>query len=167
MQIDAIDVLLTSGLLGTIVTVVAKWLHDRKKIPLEREAVLASASETNVTSALAIAAEARATAQATKERYDEDTKRERDRHDREMGSVVERLTRLEDTNRDLTHQVQVLKDDDAVKSQRITNLEDHVGRVEGKLAQARQKIVDLLEYIKAHTTGTGEIPVVDLTIFDK
>jgi len=166
---DAMDLLLSSGLAATILGLVAKWLHDRKKAPLEREAALSAASQQNVDSALAIAADARETVKVVKDQLTEDAKRERARHDREMTSMRARLTRIEEDNDTLSREVGDLKAADAAKTRELAYQSTRISRLQNNLLTAKQMVQHLLDYIKDHvpvTTATSEIPVVDFTIFD-
>lgn len=169
--IELFDVLLTSGFITTLLGLYVKWRHDKKKAPLEREAVLATASQQNVTDALAISAEARATAQAVRTQYTEDRERDEARHraeldalrersDRDLTALRERLDGLDNANRELNRKVSRLERDDEIKGERI-------GKLEKNLNAAKDTVVKLMQYIRDHTTDTGTIPTVDYTIFDR
>lgn len=164
--IDLMDMVLSSGLLATVLGLLAKWLHDRKKAPIEREAALSTASQQNVDSALAIAAEARETAKATRLQLTEDAKCERARHDREMTSMRRRLARLEQRNNELDELITGLRREDEVKTTELAKQATRITRLEKNLGAARSTVLNLLEHIKEHTTGTAEIPLVDFSIFE-
>jgi hypothetical protein len=169
-SIELFDVLMTSGFVTTLLGLILKWRHDKKKAPLDREQVLSTASSQNVNDALAISAEYKEQLRLTREQMKEDAKvvaaaheramaSLRTQFDRELASLREQFHGLQSANETLTQKVARLERDDIVKDRRI-------GKLEQNLGAAHQLVVSLMQYIRDHTTDTGSIPVVDYTIFE-
>jgi chromosome segregation ATPase len=175
--VNWLDVLLTSGLLTTLLTIFLKWRADKKKAPLERAQVEAGIANENVASAMSISAEYREQLQVVKAAMQEDAERLRLRHEAEMESMRRnhdaslealrtRLDSLETSNTELKAKVRRLEQDDQNSQQELGKQHRRIGNLEHKLTSARDTVLQLVNYIKEHQTGTGEIPTVDYTIFD-
>ena len=175
--VNWLDVVLTSGLFTTLLSIFLKWRLDKKKIPLERKQIESSIATDNVSSTVAINAEYRQLLEVHKQSFKEDLERQTRRHEEELAAIRRnhdhaldmlrsRLDGLEESNNRLTDQVRRLQQDDRNSQAELTRQHRRIGNLENKLTSAKDTVVNLLEYIKAHNPGTGEIPVVDFTIFD-
>lgn len=160
MPIDPLEIILSSSLLGTLVTLFMKWRNDRKKAPLEREQLLATVSTQNVTDALAISKEWKDALSTTRQQMKDDAEQAEARAQRRIAKLQDRLTSLEQSNTDLVTKVTRLEEDDQINRGRI-------GKLETSLTAAKDTVVSLVEFISQHTDPpSGSIPQVDYSIFD-
>lgn len=176
--VNWLDVILTSGLLTTLLSIFLKWRHDKKKAPLERAQVEAGIVNENVTSAMSISAEYREQLRVVKESMQEDYQRQKLRHEEEMGAMRrahetglnmlrDRLDSLETSNTELRSKVTRLERDDRNSQAELVKQHGRIGKLEHKLTSARDTVIALVTYIKEHPhVATSEIPTVDYTIFD-
>lgn len=175
--VNWLDVVLTSGLLTTLLSIFVKWRNDKKKMPLERAQVESGIAQENVTSAMSISAEYREQLRIVKESMKEEYERQKNRHEDELKSIrrdhtnalntlKNRLDNLEDSNGSLQTKVHRLEEDDRQSKEELVKQHGRIGKLESKLTSARDTVLQLVNYIKNNPNGSGEIPTVDYTIFD-
>ena len=176
--VNWLDVFLTSGLFTTLLTLFLKWRHDRKKMPLERKQIESGIANDNITSTVAINAEYRQLLEVHKASFKADLDRQKERHAEEIESLRtnqesaldllrNRLDSLETANVELQAKVTRLERDDRTSQAELVKQHTRIGKLETNLTSAKDTVITLITYIKDHpNVATGEIPIVDFTIFD-
>lgn len=175
--VNWLDVLLTSGLAGTLLTIFMKWRYDKKKMPLERAQIEAGIANDNISSTVAINSEYRQLLDTHKASFKADLDRQKERHEEEIASIRRnheaslellriRLDNLEESNTELKTKVRRLEQDDQHSQEELMRQHGRIGKLETNLTSARDTVLQLVNYIKDHQVGTGEIPTIDYTIFD-
>lgn len=176
--VEWLDVFITSGLLTTLLTIFLKWRHDKKKMPLERKQIESGIANDNITSTVAINAEYRQLLEVHKASFKADLDRQKERHAEEIQSLRNhqessldllrnRLDSLETANVELQAKVTRLERDDRTSREELLKQHTRIGKLETNLTSAKDTVITLITYIKDHpNVATGEIPIVDFTIFD-